>query len=119
MQITIPTLNKGEHYAGITIVEGKPTHHLVVLPGDLAKADWEKAKAWAAEQGGELPTRREQALLFANAPELFKPDWYWSGAQHAAGSDCAWYQFFNYGYQNTTTISYELRARAVRRLIIE
>jgi hypothetical protein len=118
MQITIPTLNAGEHYAGIVVAEGKPTHHLVLLPGELAAVTWTKAKSWAEEQGGELPTRREQALLFANAPEQFKNDWYWSGEQHAADSDYAWYQGFNYGYQYDTVYN-KLRARSVRRLVIE
>lgn len=119
MQITIPTLNEGEAYAGIVVLKGTPTHHLVLLPGDLAQADWKKAVAWAKEQGGELPTRREQALLFANAPEEFERDWYWSGEQHAAHPDCAWFQLFTDGYQDSYGIVSELRARAVRRLIIE
>ena len=118
MQIIIPTLAKGEHYAGIIITQGKPSHHLVLLPKDI-KADWAKAKAWAAEQGGELPTRREQALLFANAPDQFKPDWYWSAEQHAAISDYAWCQLFHNGDQYDFGITSKLRARSVRRLIIE
>ena len=118
MQIIIPTLAKGEHYAGIIITQGKPSHHLVLLPKDI-KADWAKAKAWAAEQGGELPTRREQAVLFANAPDQFKPDWYWSAEQHAASSGYAWYQYFSYGTQYYNSIDSKLRARSVRRLIIE
>lgn len=117
MQITIPTLNAGELYAGLVIADGKPTHHLVLLPGELEKATWEKAKAWAAEQGGELPTRREQALLFANAPEAFQRDWYWSGEQHAADPDYAWCQDFSHGYQYDNLILSELRARAVRRVV--
>ena len=117
MQFIIPMLNNGERYAGIIIVEGNPTHHLVLLPGDI-KADWEKAKTWAAKQGGELPTRREQALLFANVPEEFKPVWYWSGEQHAANSDYAWCQNFIYGDQILNDILNELRARSVRRLPI-
>lgn len=89
------------------------------LPGDIAKTDWTKAKAWAEKQGGELPTRREQALLFANAPEQFKHDWYWSGAPHAAKSGYAWAQNFLIGYQLSYYIYLKLRARSVRRLIIE
>jgi hypothetical protein len=119
MQITIPTLSTGEHYAGIVVLDGKPTHHLVVLPGELDAATWKKAAAWAKEQGGELPNRREQALLFANAPEQFKSGWYWSNEQHAALSDFAWFQDFSDGYQSSSNLSSKLRARAVRRLIIE
>ena len=32
--ITIPTLAKGEFYAGIIIKDGKPHHHVILLPGE-------------------------------------------------------------------------------------
>lgn len=119
MQITIPTLAKGERYAGIVVVDDKPAHHLVILPGESSAATWKQSIAWAKKNGGELPTRREQALCFANAPDAFKPDWYWSCEQHASYPVCAWYQYFGYGYQSYDGIVIRLRARAVRRLPIE
>lgn len=110
-------LNPGEEYAGIALVDGKPSHHLVLLPGDVSKK-WEAAKKWAAEQGGELPTRSEQSLLYAHLKGSFKKDWYWSNEQHAGVADYAWCQGFDDGYQVYYDVSYTSRARAVRRVPI-
>jgi hypothetical protein len=117
--LTLPALAEGEVYAGILLKDGIPTHHVILLPGEAKAVTWKKAKEWAAKQGGELPTRKEQALLFANAADKFERDWYWSGEQHADDESSAWAQHFNYGgqyYLDTTT---KLRARAVRRIPIE
>lgn len=116
--ITIPALNEGEHYAGIVLKDGVPAHHLILLPGDHDDTTWAKAQAWAKEQGGELPTRQEQSLLFANAKQHFQSDWYWSGETHASTAVCAWYQGFNDGYQNFGHKDFDGRARAVRRFPI-
>lgn len=115
--ITLPDLAKGEIYAGILIVDGKPDHHVILLAGDTSLT-WAKAVAWAKKQGGELPTRKEQALLFANAAGEFKGDWYWSGEQHASGESYAWMQDFNYGGQSLSLKDDACRARAVRRVAI-
>ncbi|MDN7489480.1 DUF1566 domain-containing protein [Burkholderia sp. AU45274] len=116
--IELPELNAGEHYAGILIGKnGAPNHHVILLPGDDGERDWEAAKEWAASIGGELPTRREQSLMFANLGEQFKRDWYWSTEEN--GSGWAWSQDFYLGYQTTSVKSAALRARAVRRLIIQ
>ena len=113
-------LQPGEHYAGIILgADGAPSHHLVLLPGDVDEVNWEAAKKFAAEAGGELPTRREQALLFANLKDQFQGRYYWSSEQHASLDDYAWRQLFNYGNQNYNDKSAELRARAVRRLTIQ
>lgn len=113
-------LRPGEHYAGLIVGhDGKPSHHLVLLPGDAESISWEDAKAWATGQGGELPTRREQALLFANMKDQFKEEWYWSGQEHESASGYAWFQGFSLGYQDRHHKGNELRARAVRRLVIE
>lgn len=118
--ISLPQLATGEIYAGILLTEGKPSHHLVLLAGDKAGLTWKKAGEWAKAQGGELPTRKEQALLFANAADAFKPDWYWSCEQYAGIESSAWCQYFNYGGQGTSYFdSSKLRARAVRRVPIE
>ena len=75
---------------------------------------------WASKQGGEsiasLPTRREQALLYANLKEQFEERAYWSCE---AESGWAWSQYFLSGSQIDRLKRNELRARAVRRLIIE
>lgn len=113
------TLKDGEHYAGILLgKDGAPDHHLILLPGEAENVTWSQAKEWAAHAGGELPTRREQSLLFANLKEQFQPRWHWSGEQHAANSDCAWCQDFNDGNQDNSIKHDELRARAVRRVAI-
>src|SRR6266850_3016156 len=99
--ITLPELAKGERYAGILLDEkGAPGHHLVLLPGTSTKdLNWEDAKAWAKKQGGELPTRREQSLLMANAKQHIEGRWHWSSEQYAGASASAWFQSFYDGYQ--------------------
>lgn len=114
--INLPHLNEGERYAGILLdAAGAPSHHLILLPGDQPVLSWQKATEWAASIEGELPTRREQALLYANLPSEFRKDWYWSGEQPAAHSGSAWSQYFYDGYQDYDNQGYERRARAVRR----
>ena len=113
-------LAEGEAYAGVLLNEdGTPSHHLILLPGDVEDKTYQLAIDWAASIGGELPTRREQSLLFANAKQHFKRDWYWSSEQHASDESYAWDQDFDYGFQFTSLKSAELRARAVRRLTIQ
>lgn len=113
----IPALKKGEVYAGVLVEAGKPKHHLVLLPGDESK-NWAGAGAWAKKKGGTLPTRKEQALLFANAADKFQPRWYWSSEAHASDADCAWCQNFGYGSQFNDLKSNVFRCRAVRRVAI-
>jgi len=114
-------LKPGEIYAGLILgKEGQPDHHLFLLEAKPAdKLNWEAAKAWAASVGGEMPTRREQSLLFANCGQEFEPYYYWSGEQGAGTPSYAWLQGFDGGYQGYGHKSDEYRARAVRRLIIE
>ena len=116
--ITLPELNEGEIYAGILLNEsGAPQHHLILLPGDNNGASWQTQIDWAKSIGGELPTRAEQSLLFANCKPHVQQDWYWSSEGYSAGG--AWCQHFGNGYQNGSLKNGVLRARAVRRLIIE
>lgn len=111
------SLAPGERYAGIVLKDdGDPSHHLVLLPGKAEKVEWQKAKDWAERQGGELPTRREQALLCANLKGEFKPALHWSSEEH--GDASAWCQSFVSGDQTFSHQSIALRARAVRRLSI-
>jgi hypothetical protein len=115
----LPDLAKGEAYAGVIIgPKNMPTHHLVLLPGEKESVTWKDAGAWAKKQGGELPTRKEQALLFANAGQHFQPRWYWSSEQHAERSEYAWMQTFDNGSQFSNGQGYKYRARAVRRVPI-
>ena len=110
-------LQPGERYAGVLLDDvGLVSHHLVLLPGDAAKITWPDACTWAAKAGGELPTRREQSLLFANLKGEFQPRWYWSGEAYEHDGSYAWDQVFSGGSQGYDHKSYEGRARAVRRV---
>jgi len=114
-KIEIPPLADGEIYVGcIGDAEGN-AHHVILLPGDNDGASHESQLEWAKSSGGDLPNRIEQAMLWANHRDQFKKDWYWSNESE---SGWAWYQNFRNGYQNLYPKSYELRARAVRRLPI-
>ena len=117
-------LAPGEHYAGLVIgKDGEPSYHLVLLPGQADDITWEKAMEWASKQGGDsvasLPTRREQALLYANLKEEFEERAHWSCEAHESESGWAWSQYFGYGHQSNCHKRHEFRARAVRRLPIE
>ena len=117
----IPQLNEGEIYIGAIIsADGSRNHHLILLPDSAENLTWKQALDWAESVGGELPDRVEGALLFAHAKDHFQQEWYWTREQHAAYSDYAWYQSFSNGNQYITSYKrYQLRARAVRRLIIQ
>ena len=112
---------EGEHYAGIILgKEPGTSHHLILLPHEPEdEMNWTNALKWATSVGGELPTRREHSLLFANLKDQFKPTGYWSSEQPAENADYAWMQYFNNGYQSYYRKDNEWRARAVRRLIIQ
>lgn len=108
-------LQLGEHYAGLVLdaATGAPSHHLILLNGQAEDVTWQQAKDWAIEQRGELPTRQEQALLYANLKREFSAAWYWSCEQYS--DSLAWFQLFTYGLQGFDDKSYGGRARAVRR----
>jgi len=109
-------LQPGERYAGLVLdAEGHASHHLVLLPGQAESVSWTAAKDWADSAGGELPTRQEQSLLFANLKSEFKPRWYWSAEEYEDDSSYAWIQGFGGGGQVSGIKSFEGHARAVRR----
>lgn len=113
-------MKRGEEYAGLILgKDGEVSYHLILLPGAADSINWKDAIKWAEAQGGELPTRREQALLYANLKEQFDGAWYWSSEQRAGDSVYAWCQYFDGGDQGWGGKGDERRARAVRRLIIE
>ncbi len=118
--VAMPEPNPGERYLGAIIsADGSRRHHIILLPGEIDNADWNKAMAWAADLGGDLPDRAEQAMLFAGMKDEFTPNWYWSNTQHASDSGYAWFQYFDNGGQFIFSKSFEGRARAVRRLEIQ
>ncbi|CAN7739893.1 DUF1566 domain-containing protein [Duganella sp. LjRoot269] len=119
-QFLAENLREGETYAGLLLgKDGAPDIHLILLAGVAMDVSWDAAKKFAEAAGGELPTRREQALLFANLKEEFEPRWYWSDEQHASDPSYAWGQYFYDGFQFYGHRSDEGRARAVRRLILQ
>ena len=119
-RLSVPAIDielaHGEHYAGAVLDEqGRAKHHLVLMaakPDD--DLDWQAAMDWAAAAGGALPTRQEQALLYANCKPHLEPRWHWSC--ETEGSSFAWYCDFYYGGQLFNCRSAEGVAVAVRRL---
>jgi len=104
-------------YAGLTLAGNKPAA-LVLLPGD-EKLIWQDAVAWAENQGGTLPSRIDQLVLWKNLKSEFQDRWYWSNEQFAYGGAYAWVQNFYNGTQDFSHKDNLNRARAVRRLPIE
>ena len=112
-------LKAGEEYVGEVLGEdGTLSHRLILLPEEVDEINYADALEWAEKLGGSLPTRQEQALLFANQKSQFKSEWYWSAEQHADGANSAWCQYVGDGEQDTSHKDNKLRARAVRRLAI-
>lgn len=119
LTITLPELAAGERYLCGVVDENGAVTHTILLPGDADPAPWEVQMAWTKSIGGDLLSRTEQAIAFASMPEEFERDWYWSNQQHASVSGYAWYQSFSHGFQDNNRETYGLRARAVRRLVIQ
>ena len=99
------TLMAGERYVGAVLDEcGQHKHHLVLMAprpdGDLR---WQGAMDWAFSVVGALPTRQEQALLYANCKSHLKPKWHWSSETHEEDASYAWGCDFDYGTQNSST----------------
>ena len=110
----LPKLAKGEIYVGLTLHDDR-LHHLILLPGST-RAGWNAASDWALDQGGVLPSRHDGLVLFKHARAQFERKAYWLDEQLADAQSCAWYQDFYWGYQYDYVLSWELRARAVRRV---
>lgn len=113
-------LKPGEIDIGVVIEDGhlENAYRVILLPGDAEDLTWEKAKAWAEQQGGDLPTRMELLLFYKTQREQFQRDAYWSNEPHADDDAFAWGQGFYWGDQSHWLKGIELRARAVRRVVI-
>ena len=117
-KIALPTLKKCEIYVGGTIsTDGKVTH-TILLPGEKADVGWKDAMAWAKKEGGDLPNRIEQAILWAHHAAKFQKRSYWSNAQFAGLDAYAWGQSFGNGGQDIWRKGIKRMARAVRRVTI-
>lgn len=108
---------EGGTYAGVSIENEQPVA-LVLLAGDES-LPWKEACEWATKQGGVLPSRIDQLVLWKNLKSEFKDTWYWSGEQYAGDDAFAWCQYFGSGTQYDTHKDYGYRARAVRRIPIQ
>ena len=108
-------LRPGEIYVATIQIAGQAPYHLILLPEHPEdEMTHQTATEWAANIGGELPSRPEQALLFAHQRAQFGRDWYWSNTLHESDPDYAWFQDFGNGYQDISHRG-KRRARAVRR----
>lgn len=115
---SIPALKNGEKYIGAIIGADGKGNHVILLPGDES-GNWKDMLASAKKRGGDLPDRVEQALLFRDHRDEFKRNWYWSNTPYAGDAGYAWGQYFTYGYQFYNYVSYNYRARAVRRVPVQ
>lgn len=117
-QLSMPPLEANEIYIGAIGNAKGDLYHLILLPGDNDDANWQAQMDWAKSIGGDLPSRIEQAMLFAHFKDQFQEDAYWSNTTHHREDGWAWFQGFYYGYQSNDHKYVTCRARAVRRLPI-
>ena len=115
---TTITLQPGERYAGAVLDDdGNHKHQLVLMAQrPTSKLAWQAAMDWATSVGGVLPTRQEQALLYANCKPHLDPLWHWSSETHESESSYAWNCYFRYGGQYDYPKSSEASVVAVRRV---
>ncbi len=106
----------GGAFAGITTQPDGTHVAVVLLPARGEDLTHDQATAWAAEQGGQLPTRPVAALLFANVKSLLQPEWHW--CQETFGASYAWGCYFSNGNQGNYHKSFECSAVAVRLIPI-
>lgn len=112
-------LAAGEVYAGLSRdPDTGAWHHLILLPATTDKdLTWKEAIDWAKSVGGELPTRMESALLYANARgQIDDSYWHWTATPYGGAERCAWLQTFDNGHQGSGLKGGSHRARAVRRV---
>ena len=111
-------LQPGERYAGAVLDEdGDHQFHLVLMAQrPTAKLNWQAAMEWAQSIEGSLPTRQEQALLYANCKPHLEKVWNWSSESYESDASSAWDCFFGNGHQDLILKSYAGSAVAVRRV---
>ena len=106
----------GGIFAGLTTKPDGTHCAVILLPDNGTDLTWEKAKAWAKKQGGELPSRPVAALLFANVKASLQPRWHWTSEEYDASF--AWLCYFGNGGQIFSLKSFEGSAVAVRYIKI-
>lgn len=116
---------QGGVFAGAMRGADDVDYFLILGPQHAEELNWNRASEWAAqlEVDGHrdfvLASRAEQTVLFDRVKHLFDPNYYWSGETHASDSSSAWDQDFYHGGQYGWLKYGKLRARAVRRLVIQ
>ena len=112
----IGQLLNGGTFAGLTTKPDGTHCAVVLLPGTGTDLTWTKAKTWAEEQGGELPSRPVAALLFANVKASLQLGWHWTSEEFDASF--AWLCYFDDGHQFYGRKSFEGSAVVVRYIKI-
>lgn len=59
----------GQLDGGLTTAPDGTQYAVVPLPGEGRDLNWSEAKAWATEQGGELPSRSVTAVKHCGGSE--------------------------------------------------
>ena len=112
----LPEIKKSEVYVGGTIGPDGRITHTILMSEERLVDNWDAGMMFAQQQGGDLPNRIEQAMLWAHHRKLFRERYYWSNEQFAHDSGYAWGQSFYYGNQSRWHKAVKGMARAVRRV---
>ena len=119
---------QGGIYAGLSLTDdGLHACHLILADTDRTlelnhkdTGDWAAALSFDGHKDFTLPNRVDGIVLYQRLRDQFSLDeWHWLSETHASDSDFAWCQSFDYGSQGIYHKSNKLRARAVRRLVIQ
>lgn len=104
-------------FAGLTTKKDGTHYAIVKLPGKGSELGWNGAKAWATEQGGELPSIPVAAILFYTLKGQLSPEWHWTADERL--DFFAWFCSFCDGFQDIHPKNYKGSAIAVRLIPLE
>lgn len=94
--------------------DGAANTQAMLVTEKCPAATWAASLSIDGHQDFYIPAQRELNLICINANHLAEKVWHWSSTQCSANT--AWYQRFEYGYQDTSGKGIELQVRAVRRI---
>lgn len=110
----------GMTYGGVITAPDGLVYALVLLDSKPAnRMNWAEAMSWAKSCDGDLPTRPEAAMLFANLKYEFTETLHWTNETSRFDASYAWGCDFYDGIQSHDHKSNEGSARAVRRFAIQ